>query len=185
MRKTIRLAATAMLLVGLAACGTSKPPALTSATPSAPQAPATAAPVRSSDSTPANGGGGDMPASCPTRKDFEQAANDAERQAAQITGAQPSRITVQLTSDVACKIPIAGARIKEVVTSRSQSITVADGIMIVRWKYWQLTELNLPRSAADKRWAEFDVSRQFPAIATVCEDSPIIDWLRSQGSCVN
>jgi hypothetical protein len=58
-------------------------------------------------------------------------------------------------------------------------------IVVMRWRYWRLKELGMAHTDADKRWELFDLQARFPASAGICDQSPILDWLHSQGSCVS
>ena len=168
MRKTlIAIAVGAVLTVsacssGHGTSGASDTKGTAAATASAPQ------PTGQSSSTQGSS------ESCPTAADFTRAIQEAVSK-----GLLAPVRKVSLDSGVVCKDHIAAAWTK-LQTDQGENRVVA----VLRWRYWRLEQLDMARTDADKRWEAFDASRKFSASATVCEQSPILEWLREQGSCV-
>lgn len=117
---------------------------------------------------------------CPGKSDFGQALNDDEGAMAQAAGVTPTHFTVVVDSGIVCKDYIAAAW-----ATVSPSIGGGRVVIVLRWRYWRLGEVEIPRTDADKRWEVSEYSPKFPADATVCEESPILQWLQNQGSCIN
>ncbi|EOD58250.1 hypothetical protein H480_43675 [Amycolatopsis vancoresmycina DSM 44592] len=88
-----------------------------------------------------------------------------------------------MDSDIACAGHIAAAWIKLRQLDRGKAVN-GRAIFVVRWRYWRLQELGMAHTDADKRWELMDYHAKFSATASVCEQSPILQWLQRQGSCV-
>jgi hypothetical protein len=138
-----------------------------------PEAPALIVPQTSANSP------GTSETPCPSAADFASAL--AESVSADLLAPIEDS---QMDSDIACARHVAAAWIKLRQLDRGKEVN-GRAIFIVRWRCWRLQELNMAYTDADKRWELMDYHAKFSASASVCEQSPILTWLQSQGSCVS